>query len=311
MDIDVVDPALRASVQKIPKIDLRRRSVRVLVRWVGRHLLCAHTVPGVRTRDRRAEAVRVRTYVPAQPSTRAALLWIHGGGLVIGSARQDDRLCAETAARWGMTVVSAEYRHAPEAPFPAALDDVHSVWQWMTSADSGLDIDPERIVVGGESAGGGLAASLVHLLHDTSAVQPIAQWLFCPMLDDRTAADRTLDVHDHWVWNNELNRMGWSSYLPVAPGAITVPDYAVPARRQDLSGLPPTWICVGDIELFLDEDTAYAERLRAAGVEVELDVVAGAPHGFENWAAETPPARVLVARAEEWLSRTPGLREPA
>jgi acetyl esterase/lipase len=163
--------------------------------------------------------------------------------------------------------------------------------------------------VGGESAGGGLAASAVQRLHDAGA-HPLGQWLFCPMLDDRTAARTELDDVGHFVWNNVSNRFGWSSYLGQAPGAPEVAPYAVAARRGELSGLPPAWICVGDIELFHDEDVDYARRLEAAGVPVTLDVTSGTPHGFENWAADTAPARMLVRRARAWLGELVGV-EPA
>jgi acetyl esterase/lipase len=147
-----------------------------------------------------------------------------------------------------------------------------------------------------------LAASLVHRLYDLGGKQPIAQWLFAGMLDDRTAADRTLDTVEHWVWNNSDNRFGWTSYLGHEPGAATVAEYAVPARRADLAGLPAAYIAVGDIELFHQENLDYARRLTEAGVAVTLDVVAGAPHGFENWAKETEPAKELLRRARAWLA---------
>jgi len=234
----------------------------------------------------------------------AALLWIHGGGFVIGRAAQNDRFCGAAARDLGIVVVSVEYRKAPEHRFPAGLDDCHAGWTWMQQQAAALGIDPARVAVGGESAGGGLAASLVQRLHDAGGTQPAAQWLFCPMLDDRTAARRELDDVGHFVWTNRLNRSGWRAYLGAEPGAATVPPYAVAARRDDLSGLPPAWIGVGDIDLFADEDRAYAERLRAVGVAATLDVVPGAPHGFEIWAPDSTLAREHVARAQAWLRGT-------
>jgi len=239
----------------------------------------------------------------------AALFWIHGGGLVIGRAVQDDRLCALTARELGILVVSVEYRKAPEHPFPAALEDCLAGWRWLQCEAERLRVDPTRIALGGQSAGGGLAASLAQRLHDAdtradgdaSGMVPIAQWLFCPMLDDRTAARKELDRVDHFVWNNRLNRFGWRSYLGVDPGVASVPAYAVPARREDVNDLPPAWIGVGDIDLFYDEDCNYAERLRAAGVQVTLDIVPGAPHGFGAWASNTSMAQDHIARARAWL----------
>jgi acetyl esterase/lipase len=194
-------------------------------------------------------------------------------------------------------VISANYRLAPDDPFPAAHDDVYAAWHWVHEHATELGVDPGRLVIGGESAGAGLAASLVQRIHDDRGVPPIAQWLFAPMIDDRTAADESLDIVDHWVWNNRANRVGWSGY-----GTDTVPAYAAAARRTGLAGLPPAYIAVGDIELFYAEDADYAERLEQAGVPVRLDIVAGAPHGFENWARETELARALMRRAHNWLA---------
>jgi acetyl esterase/lipase len=306
MDIAVVDPDLRAATAKLPAPNTRNPLLRRLIRLATR-LIPTPPVPGVTLTSARHGSMRALVYRPDSPTTDAGVLWIHGGGFVIGSAKQDHRLCAATAEALGVTVVSAEYRLAPDHPFPAPLDDVTAVWEWMLAHADDLGIDPARIVVAGESAGGGLAATLAHRLRDTSPVQPVAQWLFCPMLDDRTAADRALDAADHFIWNNDANAFGWRSYLDRDPGSADLPDYAVTARRTDLSGLPPTWICVGDIELFHDEDVDYAERLRAAGVDVTLDIVPGAPHGFENWAAETTPAVALVSRAHHWLAATLGI----
>jgi acetyl esterase/lipase len=216
-------------------------------------------------------------------------------------------LCALTARELGILVVSVEYRKAPEQPFPAALDDCSAGWKWLQGEAQRLGVEPTQVAVGGESAGGGLAASLAQRLHDvgasTDAATPIAQWLFYPMLDDRTAARDELDRLDHFVWNNRLNRFGWRSYLGVDPGSGAVPPYAVAARREDLRGLPPAWIGVGDIDLFYDEDRDYAERLRAAGVAATLDVVPCAPHGFASWAPNTPLARDHIGRAQAWLGQ--------
>ncbi|MGL4647777.1 MAG: alpha/beta hydrolase, partial [Caldilineaceae bacterium] len=201
----------------------------------------------------------------------------------------------------GVVVVAGEYRLAPESPFPAALDDCAAAWAWLQDAAPQLGVDPERVAVGGESAGGGLAAGLVQRIHDAGGVQPAAQWLFSPMLDDRTAAKTELDAINHPIWNNRQNRYGWQAYLGVEPGAAQLPDYAAPARRGDLRGLPPTWIGVGDIELFYAEGRTYAERLAAAGVDCTLDLVAGAPHAVEAVARESRIAQEYVARAHEWL----------
>ncbi|GGN83892.1 esterase [Actinoplanes lobatus] len=244
----------------------------------------------------------VHVYTPAGTRTRPALLWIHGGGMVVGSASQDHARCIKLAADLDIVVFSAEYRLAPRHPFPAPLDDCHTAWMWATGHAGELGTDPERIAVGGQSAGGGLAAGLAQRLRDEGRTQPVAQWLFCPMLDDRTAADRDLDRVRHYLWNNVSNRAGWSAYLATAPGSPDVPAYAAPARRADLAGLAPAWIGTGDIELFYDEDRRYAQALTAAGVSCVLDVIPGGPHAFESFLSRTPLARDYLARAERWLS---------
>jgi acetyl esterase/lipase len=300
MDRPVIDPELRAAAARlgVPPIDraLLRRIIRTVVR-----VMPVPKIAGVRIRAARIGDTRLRIYQPTDQRTTAGMLWIHGGGFLIGDARQDEGLCAETAAALGIVIVSANYRLAPEHPFPAARDDLRDAWFWLQIHAATLGVDPARVAIGGESAGGGLATTLVQHLHDESLVQPIAQWLFCPMLDDRTAANRELDAIDHWIWNNAANRVGWRAYLGMEPGSPDVPPGAVPARRGDLRGLPPTFLCVGDIDLFAGEVQTYAERLRAAGVAVTLTVIPGAPHGFETWARLTPPARRLLKHAQDWL----------
>ena len=295
MDIHRVLPELREPMKRA-QVTLPRWFARVAVR-----LLRVPTSDAVRVTNVRAGSVRVRVYQPTGTRGGAGMLWIHGGGLLFGDPKQDEALCLSTAERLGVVIVSATYRFAPEHPFPAAHDDVHGAWRWFLAHAERLGVDPRQIVVGGESAGAGLAAALVQRIHDDGGVQPRGQWLFAPMLDDRTAARRELDAEKHFVWDNARNREGWSGYLGTAPGAATVPAYAAPARRTDLSGLPPAFLTWGDIELFAEEDRAYASALRAAGVAVTVDVVPGAPHGFENWAKDAPVARALVARAQDWL----------
>ncbi|HEX7873467.1 MAG TPA: alpha/beta hydrolase [Sphingobium sp.] len=245
--------------------------------------------------------VPLRVYIPDERKGRGALLWIHGGGYVIGTARQDDPFCIATARELGIVVVGVDYRLAPEHPFPAPLDDCHAAWTWMQAEAVVLGIDPALTVIGGQSAGGGLAAALVQRVHDEGGPQPVVQWLFCPMVDDRTAADTSLDAIGHRMWSNRNNRSGWQCYLGQAPGSAALPPYAAAARRADLSGLPPAWIGVGTIDLFHDEDRAYADRLSAAGVETLFTPVPGAPHGFEAWAPGTSVTEDYLRGARDWL----------
>jgi acetyl esterase/lipase len=299
--VAALHPQLRAIYRFVPNPPVRFGWALALMQWAS-GLRTAPKVPdGLRHRRVDADGASLHMFVPSGERERAALLWIHGGGLVIGNAAQDHARCMRIALDLDIVLVSVEYRLAPAHPYPAALDDCLAAWTWTLAHTADLGVDAARIAVGGQSAGGGLAAALVQRIHDDRGPQPAAQWLFCPMLDDRTAADRSLDDVAHFLWDNVSNRVGWTAYLGTAPGAVEAPAYAAPARRTELADLPPTWIGTGDVELFYEEDRSYAERLTAAGVPCVLDVVPGAPHAFETVAARTPVARDYCARAEAWL----------
>lgn len=301
MDLERVDPDLGAATRAMRAPSVASAAGRAVI-GVALSVMPTPSRADVKVRLLRRGRLRLRLYWPQQRTSRAALLWVHGGGYVIGRARMDDQHCADTAARLGVLVVSVDYRLAPRHPFPAALDDAAGAWRWLLACAEQLGVDPGRLAIGGQSAGGGIAASLVNRVRDAGGPQPVAQWLFSPMLDDRTAADRSLDAVQHFVWDNARNRFGWRSYLGVAPGSSPVPPGAVPARREDLAGSPPSFVGVGDIDLFHDEDVRYAEALRAAGTAVTLDVVPGAPHGFESWAYRARPSQAYLGRAREWLA---------
>jgi acetyl esterase/lipase len=181
----------------------------------------------------------------------------------------------------------------------------------MQDHASELDINKNMVAVGGQSAGGGLAASLIQRVQDGEGPDAAAQWLFSPMLDDRTAARRGLDAAENFVWNNRQNALGWSSYVGTQPGVQDLPDYASPARRSELEALPPAWIGVGELDLFLEENRAYADRLRAAGTDVAIVTVPGAPHAFESWAYDTGIAQDFIKSAQAWLEKTLAQSETA
>lgn len=218
----------------------------------------------------------VRIHRPRTVSDPApAVLWIHGGGYVLGSARLEDRVCRRMAEGLNAVVAAVDYRLAPEHPYPAALDDCYAALTWLVDTPA---VDSTRIVIAGVSAGGGLAAAVAMRCVDEGLVDLAGQVLQYPMLDDRTAAGAPAPSLG---WTPHDNRFGWSAYLAAEPGAETVDSYAAPARRADLAGLPPTWIGVGTADLFHDEDVAYAARLRQAGVPTQVDVIRGAFHGFD------------------------------
>lgn len=214
---------------------------------------------------------------------RPAILFVHGGGFVAGSAMQSvpnlQRLCRELDC----LAVSVDYRLAPETRYAGAIEDGYAALKWLYAHAGQLGVDPARIAVMGESAGGGLAALLAIAARDRGEVPLCFQCLIYPMLDDRTGTRRQVPWQvGQIIWTRESNRFGWESFLGMRPGGRSVPKEAVPARVENLAGLPPTFIGVGSIDLFVDEDVDYAQRLNAANVPTELIVVPGAFHGFDS-----------------------------
>jgi acetyl esterase/lipase len=227
----------------------------------------------------------VRIYVinaRADGAPRPAILHIHGGGFVAGSPLSSIRSVQEVALALDCVVVSVDYRLAPETRFPGALEDNYAALQWLHANAAQLGADKSRIAVLGESAGGGHAAMLAIAARDRGEIPLAYQALIYPMLDDRTGSTRkTPPYQGALIWTPESNRFGWTSLLGVPAGSAQVPYGSVPARVEDLRGLPPAFIGVGSIDLFVDEDIEYARRLADAGIPVTLDVVPGAFHGFD------------------------------
>lgn len=299
-DLSSVDPTLHAALKRFPPVTFGPATTR-LMRFANRWVPDPVHAPDLESTRRSVPDNGRTVWIHRRHGgTSPALFWLHGGGHVIGDPEQR-RWADVLTSRVDCVMVSAGYRLSPEHPFPASLDDAHAAFHWMLDAADDLGLDRTRVVIGGESAGGGLAASLVQRLVDEGT--PIGgQLLVYPMLDDRTAARTDIGPKEHLVWNNASNRFGWGSFLGMPPGAQATPPYAVPARREDLSGLPPAWIGVGDLDLFLDEDTAYADRLRAAGVDVEFVVSEGGPHGFVSLAPLAPISQRLFDSAGAFLA---------
>jgi acetyl esterase/lipase len=304
IELELIDPEIRSRVPKLKAMDPNNPLVRVLFA-LAPVVLPTHRVKGVALTKEHAGSVPLRVYRPENPSG-AGLLWIHGGGLIGGVAKMNDEFCGRTALELGTTIVSVDYRLAPKHPFPAAHDDVYAGWIWFADRAASFGVDPARIAIGGQSAGGGLAAGLVQHLHDDG--HPVAaQWLWCSMLDDRTALNTDLDAIGNLVWDNPANRYGWGSYLR-AVDRQAPPLYASPSRRADLSGLPPTWLYASDIELFHDEVVDYAARLKNAGVDTTLEIVPGVPHAVEATASDTQAAVKILAQGRAWLAARLGAR---
>lgn len=201
--------------------------------------------------------------------------------MVLGDHLQDAAANIVMARTLGITVASVRYRLSPAHPAPAALEDVYAALEWLHKNAAVRRIDPARIAIGGASAGAGLAAGVTLMAYDRGQLPVSFQLLAYPMIDDRTVTRTDLDTQPVRVWTPASNRFAWTSYLGHQPGTGAVSAYAAPARREDLAGLPPAWIGVGSLDLFLDEDTRYAERLDAAGVPITLEIIPGAFHGFD------------------------------
>jgi acetyl esterase/lipase len=239
--------------------------------------------------------VGVRLHRPeADTHAGAALLWIHGGGYVIGTAAQDDSLCRRFAQRLGIPVAAVEYRLAPKHPYPAALEDCYDALTWLSRLSG---IDPSRIIIGGASAGGGLTAALALLARDRGEVSPLFQLLVYPMVDDRSS-DRVADNPRYRVWTPNTNRLGWQAYLRGADAQV-----AVPSRHTDLSGVAPAWVGVGTLDPLHDEDVEYARRLTDSGVACEVDTIPGAFHGFDMVTPWTGVSRAFFDRQCEVLQK--------
>lgn len=253
-----------------------------------------------------APDVRVLVYTPpgAAAAPRPAFLHVHGGGYVLGAADLNDGSNRSLAHELGCVVVSVDYRLAPETTFPGALEDCYAALTWLHAEAETLGVDPARIAVGGESAGGGHAAALAIYARDRGEIPICLQVLDSPMLDDRTGTSS--DPHPwcgEFVWPPANNRYGWGALLGMAPGGPETPYGAAPARVEDLSGLPPAFILVGALDLFLEEDLEYARRLIRAGVPAELHVIPGAFHGFGVAGADAPQVQTTLRLRREALAR--------
>ncbi|WP_420140106.1 alpha/beta hydrolase [Sphingomonas sp.] len=294
--LDNVDPELRPIAEAMLKANGPSRPwTRAMLNDIRSHM----PPPAARRTDVPVEQRRVPGragqpevtlwIVNARPgSSRPGILHTHGGGFILGSAQSELAYLQGIAHDLDCVIVSVEYRLAPETTYTGSIEDNYAGLKWLYDNAGALGVNRARIVAMGESAGGGHAALLALAARDRREVPLAAQILIYPMLDDRTGSGVTPPP---WIgaigWNAGANRFGWGSFLGLTPGGSNVPAAAVPARRRDLAGLPPTFIGVGGIDLFVGEDIAYAGRLTEANVPTELVVVPGAFHGFDRAGADT------------------------
>jgi triacylglycerol lipase len=227
--------------------------------------------------------IRIVVYEPAGKrggNARPAILHIHGGGYIVGAPEMMTAANCKLVSALGCVVASVDYRLAPEAKYPAAVDDCYAALRWLHGNAASLGIDAKRIAIKGESAGGGLAAALALLARDRGDAPIALQVLVYPMLDDRPPATPN-PYTGEFIWTAASNVFGWSSLLVGPAGGPDTPAYAAAARATNLEGAPPAFICVGALDLFLEQDIAYATRLLRAGVPTALHVYRGAYHGFD------------------------------
>ncbi|GAB3739740.1 alpha/beta hydrolase [Nocardiopsis nanhaiensis] len=246
---------------------------------------------------------------PTRPSgATGALYWIHGGGMVAGTPRGwEIPWLLEYARELDLAVVSVDYRLAPENPHPVPVEDCYAGLVWLTeNAGSAGVASPERLVVCGLSAGGGLAAATCLLARDRSGPTALAQLLLCPMLDDRNDSVSAHQMAGVGVWDRASNTTGWGALLGDRVGGPDVSPYAAPARAQDLSGLPPAFLDVGSAETFRDEVVEYASRIWRAGGSAELHVWPGGFHSFDGFVPDAALSRSAREQRLPWLRRVLG-----
>ena len=249
--------------------------------------------------------VPIVIYQPPAPAPRGGLLWIHGGGYIVGSARNDPHGIG-FAEHVGCTVVSVDYRLAPESTYKAAVSDCFAALTWMADNAAPLGVDPARIAIGGASAGGGLSAALALYNRDHDGPDLAFQLLIYPMIDDRHETPSGHEITFPNVWNRAVSLKAWKMYLGEEYGSGEVSPYAAAARASNLSGLPPALVTVGTLDLFRDEDIAYAQRLMAAGVPTDLEVHAGMYHGAEMSVPDAAISRRMRLSYRDALKRAIG-----
>jgi acetyl esterase/lipase len=235
--------------------------------------------------------------------SRPAIYYIHGGGMIFGSRFFGIDTTFEWIKQLDIVVISVEYRLAPEFPDPAPIEDCYAGLKWVGEHTSELGINPEKVMICGPSAGGGLAAGTALLVRDRGGLKICAQCLIYPMLDDRMITASSQQYMTEGTWTGETNVIAWDWYLAGRRGAKDVSIYAAPARATNLSGLPPTWIDVGAAELFRDENVAYASKLWEAGVQTELHVWEGAWHAFDIFAPASKVGKVCLETRFAWIRR--------
>ncbi|PVH79617.1 alpha/beta hydrolase domain-containing protein [Cadophora sp. DSE1049] len=317
-----IDPQFVASFEAVCKVIPRPTTREILIGLrpiVGitaekavAGLDLSHTEYSILAPDNTSRRFTLSVFQPNTPAStpRGCVYFIHGGGMISGNQFSGVRQPLEWAIDLDLIIVSIDYGLAPEHPGRSIINDCYSGLQYLISKAGSLGIDPTRVMVGGGSAGGGLAAGIALMCRDKpDGPQVFAQWLACPMLDDRNSSVSSAQFVDYGIFNTQAGIVGWECYIGKC-GAEDVSYYCAPARAKDLSGLPPAFVSVGACEPFRDECIEYASRLLAEGVSAELHVWAGVAHGTCSLATQAEVSKSEIRTTLEWIKRmfTPGPR---
>ena len=288
LDYKRIDPELLPGLETFPALDLDRENIakmRGLLAARPQPAASVHVLSDKKSIDTEDGTVDVYIYRKTEQPNQPAVLWIHGGGYILGNAI--DERAKIIADHCNCTVFSVDYRLAPEHPFPAGPNDCYATLAWIMNDANALGIDKNRVAIGGASAGSGMAAGVALMNRDRDNFPLQLQLLLYPMIDNLHATGSG-KLENHPVWKQSTSFNAWEMYLDGVPGKQASP-YAAATRAADLSGLPPAYICVGSEDLFRDENMDYAQRLITAGVPCEFSIFPGLYHGADSF---IPTAKV-------------------
>lgn len=305
LTVDPLHPELEKAGKRLPGLGIKRWMLpvyRPIERSISPFFIPKPDAQNVKVEHKRIAGRDTMIYSPTNRKPTGLLLYIHGGGLILGTHKNSFGRCVPFVNQLGLVVVASSYRLAPQHPFPAALNDTYDVWRWLNQNLDQFNVEPGKIAISGESAGGCIAASLVHRVSEEGGQQPACQILIYPMLDNETALKRELDPLKFPLWNNISNRTGWGSYLGNNHGEVQLPRYAAPAKHLNIDLLPPTWIGVGSADLFARENRIYADRLTEAGVPCKFEHLEGAFHGFDMVVPRAKLSRDFLRSQMKFLS---------
>ncbi|MGW2689999.1 alpha/beta hydrolase fold domain-containing protein [Streptomyces sp. NPDC001414] len=299
---DRIDHELAEALAQMPgSLDLSDlKGAREILQAIGEQMAAsAPAFPGISVEEITAPVagapdVPVRILRPRGEKPLPVILWFHGGGQILGTAAQDDPYLMPLVDQIGAAIVAVDYRLAPEHPAPAAAEDGLHAYQWLLDNAEALGFDSDRIAIAGASGGAGIAAATALMIRDAELPQPLFQMLLYPMIDDRNITQSSHEISDLGVWDRANNILAWDYILGAGHATEDISPYRAPARAKDLSGLPPTYLAVGELDVFRDEDLDYALRLQQAGVAVELHLFPGAYHAFDLFAPATEHAKAFT-----------------